>query len=107
MGCIDCVEVFILHRQTTTHIPTGFCANVSVSAFVLAYSHRRGVNRDWYREQDWYNRKQLVLVPAPVSDQCEHFYMILDFPFGPCTSHGPVPLQCKYTICVYLDVGEV
>ena len=30
---------------------------------------------------------------VPVSDQCEHFYMILYFPFGPCA--GLVSVQCE------------
>ena len=34
---------------------------------------------------DWHNRKQWVLIPVPVSDQHEHFYTVLYFPFGPCT----------------------
>ena len=33
--------------------------------------------------------------PRP-SDQCEHFYSALYFPFGPCT--GPVPVQCDQAI---------
>ena len=34
----------------------------------------------------------LVPVPVSVTDQCEHFYLVLFVPFGPCAS--PVPLQC-------------
>ena len=45
-----------------------------MSPTTIAYSER-----GWYRyrEQDWLNRKQRVLVPVPVSDQCQHFYMVL------------------------------
>ena len=32
------------------------------------------IHPGWYREQDWYNRKQWVQVP--VSDQCEHLYIL-------------------------------
>ena len=41
------------------------------------------------------------MVRVPVSDQCEHFYMILYFPFGPCTSPRSVPGQCEYTTSVF------
>ena len=53
---------------------------------------------DWYRERDWHNRKQWVLDSVSMSDQCEHLYIVLNSPFGPCTSPGPGPMQCKYTI---------
>ena len=33
-------------------------------------------DRDRPREMDQHNRKQWVLVPLPVLDQCEHFYTI-------------------------------
>ena len=29
---------------------------------------------------------------------CEHFNIVLYIPFGPCTSPGPVPVWCEYTI---------
>ena len=48
-------------------------------------------------ETDWHKRKQRVLLPVPVSDKCEHFYIVLYFPFGPCTYPTPVPVQCEYT----------
>ena len=38
------------------------------------------------------NRKQWILIPVPVSDQYEHFRIVLYFPLGPCTSHDPVPV---------------
>ena len=41
------------------------------------------------------NSKQWVLVPVPILDQCEHFYMVLYFPFGSCTCFGSVPVQCE------------
>ena len=31
--------------------------------------------------------------PAPVSDLCEHLYIVLHFP---CTSIRPLPVQCEY-----------
>ena len=37
-------------------------------------------HRNQYRERDWNNFKQYVLVPAPVLDQSEHFYTVLYFP---------------------------
>ena len=40
----------------------------------------------------------MVLVPVPVSNQCEHFNIVLYFPFGPCTGPGPIPVQCEYTM---------
>ena len=56
----------------------------------------------WYREQDWYNRKLWVLVPVPVSDQCEHFYIMhtLYFLFGPRTGPGPIPARFIRTDCM-------
>ena len=42
----------------------------------------------WDRERDWHNRKQWVLVPVPVSDQCDPFDMSL--PSDPVP--GPVPM---------------
>ena len=36
------------------------------------------------------------MIPVPISDQCEHFYMVLYFPFGPCTGPVPVSLQCEH-----------
>ena len=33
-----------------------------------------------------------------VLEQGEHFYMVLQFPFGPCTSPNLVPMQCEYTV---------
>ena len=32
--------------------------------------------RNRYRELDWHNRKQLLQVPFPASDQCKHFCAI-------------------------------
>ena len=63
-------------------------------SFKLLIHTARARNREQYKELDWHNRKQWVLVPVPVSDQCEHIYKVLYF--GPCT--GPAPLQCEYTI---------
>ena len=45
-----------------------------------------------------HNRKEWVLVPVQFSDQCEHSYMVLYFPFGPCTSPSPIPVLCEYPI---------
>ena len=39
------------------------------------FTRERGQDR--YREQDWHNREQWVLVPVPVSDQCETFCITL------------------------------
>ena len=39
-----------------------------------------------------------MLVPLPVSDQCEHFCMVLCFSFCPCAGPGFIPIQCEYTI---------
>ena len=55
-------------------------------------------HRGRYREWEWYNGKQWVLVPVAISDQYEHFYMVLYFLFGPRTGLGPIPMQCEYTI---------
>ena len=38
--------------------------------------------------------------PFSVSDQCEHFYIVLNFPFGLCTSPSPFPVQREYSITV-------
>ena len=46
----------------------------------------------WYREEDWHSRNQWILSPLPDSDQCEHFYMALNFPFGPCTHPSHIPV---------------
>ena len=69
---------------------------------VMAYSHYTGTGTGLYRNQDWHNRKQWVLVPVLVSDQSEHFYMVLYFPFGPCTGPYPcpIPAQCEYIMRV-------
>ena len=53
-------------------------------------------DREQHREWNLHNRKQWTLVPLTVSDQCEHFYVILYFPSGPCTSS--IPVVCEYTI---------
>ena len=53
---------------------------------------------DRYRERSWHNRNQWFLVRVPVLDQCKHFYIALNFPFGPCTSPSPVPLLREYSI---------
>ena len=37
-----------------------------------------------------------MFVPVPASDQCKHFYMVLQFPYGPCTGRDPIPVQCEY-----------
>ena len=52
-------------------------------------------NKTDTEKRDWHNRKQWVLVPVPVLDQCEHFQMALYFPFSTCT--GPGPMQYEYT----------
>ena len=67
-------------------------------------------NWDRYREQDWHKREQWVLVFVPVSDQCEHFYTVLYFPYqsrsnsravwihhnkGPRQEQGPGFAQCE------------
>ena len=44
--------------------------------------------------------------PIPVLDQCEHFYSVLYFPFGPCTSHGSVSVECEYTITNIIAFGD-
>ena len=51
--------------------------------------------------RDWHNWKQWVLVPVPVSDQCEHFHMVLYFPFGACTGPGPMQFACTTTSLVH------
>ena len=51
---------------------------------VMAYSCCAITGLEPYREEDWYSRNQS--------------YMVLYFPFGLCTSLGPVPVQCEYTI---------
>ena len=50
-------------------------------------------DRWWCRERDWHNRKELVLVPVPIPDQCEHFY-IIDI----LEPIDPVPVLCECTI---------
>ena len=58
------------------------------------------IARDWDRERDKHNRRQSVLVPFPVSDQCEHFCTIYWNPLIPCTcpGPGPGPVQCECAI---------
>ena len=51
-------------------------------------------------KRDSHNRKQWVLVVAPVLDECENSYMVLSFPFGLYTS--PVPMQCEYLPTAYV-----
>ena len=66
------------------------------------YSHCTGAVPERYRDRDWCNRKQWVLVPVLVSDHCEHFHMVLYFPFCSCTDPSTVSMQCEYTIRLYL-----
>ena len=51
-----------------------------------------------YRELDQYKRKQWILVPFPVLDQCEHFYTTYQYPLllvpFPIPSPRPVPVSC-------------
>ena len=51
-----------------------------------------------HRKWGWHNGKQWVLVH--VLGQCEHFYMVLHFPFGPSPSPSLCtgPAQCEYII---------
>ena len=50
------------------------------STEMLSCSHCREQDLDWYRKRNWHNKKQWVLAPVPVSDQSEHFYIVLNFP---------------------------
>ena len=34
--------------------------------------------------------------PVPVSDQFEHLYTVLYFPFGPCSGPSPGPVKYEY-----------
>ena len=61
------------------------------------FTPHRNVTQGGTGEWDWHNREQWVLVSLLVSDQCEYLFMVLYFPFGPCTSHSPVPVLCEYT----------
>ena len=57
-------------------------------------------NQHWYRDQDWHNMKQWVLVSVPVFDQCEDFcitYIRTDWSRS-CSVPSPGPMQCDYTI---------
>ena len=62
----------------------------------VANSNCTGMGPDRFREQDWHDRTQWILVPVRVSDQSEHFIVVLHvyFPFDP----SPVPVQYEYTI---------
>ena len=40
----------------------------------------------------------MVLVPVLVYFQCEHFNIVLYFPFGPYTDPRPIPVKCEYTM---------
>ena len=91
------------HQRFSHYVPSGYFADVQRHRLdpTRLTVHSRECDRHLYMEQDWHNRTQCVLVPVSVLDQCEHFYMVLHFPFGPCIGPGSVPAQCPYTIASY------
>ena len=55
---------------------------------IMAYSHSTRMGPAQIKGT---GLAQWVLIP--VSKQCEHFYIVVHFPLGPCT--GTVPVQCE------------
>ena len=54
------------HNQQRDTKETALCKWVQNNLLVMAYSHCMGLASEWYREWDWYNRKQWVLVTVPL-----------------------------------------
>ena len=51
------------------------CENLGIMLFPVLWLIHTQWGRDQYMEQDWRNRKEWVLVPVPVSDQCEWTFL--------------------------------
>ena len=51
------------------------CENLGIILFPILWLIHTQWSRDQYMEQDWRNRKEWVLVPVPVSDQCEWTFL--------------------------------
>ena len=97
--CTNCFCCFKILSEIISTGKTTWTGGIGQSNSVLmAYSHCTESDKEQYRERDWHKRKQWVPVPVPVSDQCEHIYVILYFPFGSCISPSSVPMQCEYTL---------
>ena len=62
----------------------------------VANSNCTSMGTDRFREQDWHDRTQWILVPVRVSDQSERFFVVLYFPIGPSS----IPVQYEYDINV-------
>ena len=93
-----CAHGLVCHQCPRQDASTCVICTYLLSALLLiqtAWERGGDQHRDRNRNR---NRKPWVLVPVPISDQCQHFYIVLDFPFGPCTGPRPIPLQYEYTI---------
>ena len=51
------------------------CENLGIMLFPVLWLIHTQWGWDQYMEQDWRNRKEWVLVPVPVSDQCEWTFL--------------------------------
>ena len=111
------IKLIELHSSFlhSNNIPRGqSTCNVSKC---LVYRHiLKSIVRNWMRKSNKYvffktwvklsslsvHMQSTTLIPTHPLPPCEHFYMVLCFPSGPCTGPCPVPAQypfrCEYTI---------